>query len=652
MVGWWRQADAGAPLVVVVAAVVPLVGVAATQQKQERGAAHDGDDEPGPVLLGEYLPLGVSTAAAVPPPGTGLWLVMAAGTAKPVPVPRMQSVALPFLPPTTPDLRITLLLYRRPHPRPCRLLLLPNPESPPAKTTDLDWALQHMGLSVAPPNARKAEEEEEEEAPQPSRTTPRWSLLSHNSLVCGHLVRRAQCLAALVCPIDKDKEARLATLLHLGLDMLVGALLGTVLWRRQDEVRAVLTGADLRSFISPQALAADVEWLHHHPGGFKLNVPLTQRLGALVLVVVDLTQAPLSALVSTVGPSLPVQALAAVGLAGGGLTTLLAVAFDVLRLCTLQATLVFAIFARLYHLERSLLSSLWYLFRGKKKNILRHRTDSATEYSTPQLLLGTLLFTILTTLFLTLFVFYAFFAGLHLGVLALQGGVWLAFALWRDLPVYLLLVYACQPARFVASSSMKGLAFHLLNAEEEDGGEDRVVRVTLAASPTTNMEQPPPHTQAAAVGQKTKKKKKTPTAPASAAGARSTSPPTTKESSSSSSSATQRRMPSRLSVLRLEQRRVPLSALFHQYARTSRLFWEACPSPWTTLSMLLSGALMPRQNDQEEEEEKEQAGHGGPRKRRDRLVFLRYRSFAQILTRVAWASSSRQGGEGMNECTE
>lgn len=56
----------------------------------------------------------------------------------------------------------------------------------------------------------------------------------------------------------------------------------------------------------------------------------------------------------------------------------------------------------------SLLGSLWQLFRGRKRNVLRCRVDTCM-YDACQLLLGTLVFTVLSFLTPTISVYYTFF---------------------------------------------------------------------------------------------------------------------------------------------------------------------------------------------------------------------------------------------------
>lgn len=168
------------------------------------------------------------------------------------------------------------------------------------------------------------------------------------------------------------------------------------------------------AYIKMDVLRANLEWLNHHPGGFKLNVPLTRRLGAVALTVLDI-----NALMLEWGIPRLMRHPAMVHLVGTlaltlGWSTVLAALFDLARLATAHLSLLYVTFARLYYLDLSLLSCLWRLFRGKKHNILRQRVDTC-EYRTPQLVLGVLLFAIFSCLFPTVAAFYIFFTIAQVG---------------------------------------------------------------------------------------------------------------------------------------------------------------------------------------------------------------------------------------------
>ncbi|PIO70623.1 hypothetical protein TELCIR_07514 [Teladorsagia circumcincta] len=74
---------------------------------------------------------------------------------------------------------------------------------------------------------------------------------------------------------------------------------------------------------------------------------------------------------------------------------------------------------RLAKVTSSSLNSLWRVFRGKKWNPLRHRTDTV-RLDTRQQFITTLLFTILLFLLPTVVVYFVVFKALRLSVMAFQ----------------------------------------------------------------------------------------------------------------------------------------------------------------------------------------------------------------------------------------
>lgn len=99
-----------------------------------------------------------------------------------------------------------------------------------------------------------------------------------------------------------------------------------------------------------------------------------------------------------------------------GFSFLLCFVIDCFRLLTFHIYCFYSISARIYQRQLEILKSLFQLFRGKKYNILRNRTDNLNNYSTPsqyfevdELLVGTLLFMILMLLLPTIFAFYLMF---------------------------------------------------------------------------------------------------------------------------------------------------------------------------------------------------------------------------------------------------
>jgi hypothetical protein len=263
----------------------------------------------------------------------------------------------------------------------------------------------------------------------------------------GH-VRELEARARVFTPAEFLAEPLLALnclMVHTMVDVALGALLALLIWRHS---RLVIAGLQQwGNFLHIDVLRKEIEWLNNYPGGFKLNVPLTRRLGSMVVMVLEVHEVVVLRYLARTGVQEAVlRAVALAGALGLGATSMLALAFDLVRLMTAHLHLVYAIFARVYYLELSILASLWHLFRGKKYNVLRHRIDTC-EYGTQQLLLGTLLFTIFSCLFPTIAVFHAFFSMVQGAVLAVQGALWLLFIAIRDAPVYPAFVLLTDPDR-------------------------------------------------------------------------------------------------------------------------------------------------------------------------------------------------------------
>lgn len=109
--------------------------------------------------------------------------------------------------------------------------------------------------------------------------------------------------------------------------------------------------------------------------------------------------------VGALRPSLPhlVRFIGFASFAGASMP--LALCSDLISLFTLHIHCFYVASARIYGWQLTIIVSLFHLFRGKKRNVLRNRIDSC-DYELDQLLLGTILFTLLTFLLPTVAVFY------------------------------------------------------------------------------------------------------------------------------------------------------------------------------------------------------------------------------------------------------
>ena len=108
---------------------------------------------------------------------------------------------------------------------------------------------------------------------------------------------------------------------------------------------------------------------------------------------------------------------------------------DLVSLLTLHILSFYIASARIFHWQLTIIISLFHLFRGKKRNVLRNRIDSC-DYDLDQLLLGTILFALLFFLMPTVFVFYLTFASARIAVIGLKAGLEIGLACLNHFPLF------------------------------------------------------------------------------------------------------------------------------------------------------------------------------------------------------------------------
>mmetsp|Transcript_21878 Transcript_21878/g.36128 ORF Transcript_21878/g.36128 Transcript_21878/m.36128 type:complete len:496 (+) Transcript_21878:39-1526(+) len=225
-----------------------------------------------------------------------------------------------------------------------------------------------------------------------------------------------------------DEKARGAARLKHALDFVLG-IVGCALILLHAEMLEQALSVVLDSH---GRLRTATLWLESFPAGFKLNVPLTRNMGHELLLLLEYWDTHiLQTVLGSVGQrTLILQCLALVSLVFG-LTTFLAVLVDVVRFFTLDLAVIHTFFAKVHQFQLYMLSSLWKLFRGKKHNPLRQRTDTM-EYDSMQLLVGMLAFTFVLFLFTTILVYHAFFGTVY--ILVQPVGLWLIYGFIKDFP--------------------------------------------------------------------------------------------------------------------------------------------------------------------------------------------------------------------------
>lgn len=236
------------------------------------------------------------------------------------------------------------------------------------------------------------------------------------------------------------------------IDALAGVLFVFVAWSSADWLAQEISASDYEDLWC-EPLRGGVIFLMNQPGGVKLNPQLSDALGAVFLYLID------SWTVVTAGllPYLP-SLLRVASLAGlMGLTMTLALLSDMVSFFTIHVFYFYTVSARFYAIMLHILSSLWKLFRGKKRNVLRQRIDSYS-YDVDQLLLGTLLFTVIFFLLPTTFVFYLYFGVLRLLVLCLYAALAFLTEGLNHFPLYSLFLSLSDPKSLPSGVSFSALA--------------------------------------------------------------------------------------------------------------------------------------------------------------------------------------------------
>lgn len=127
---------------------------------------------------------------------------------------------------------------------------------------------------------------------------------------------------------------------------------------------------------------------------------------------------------------------------------------DLLSIITIHIYSFYIASARIFNWQLSIIISLFHLFRGKKRNVLRNRIDSC-DYDLDQLLLGTILFTVLFFLLPTVVVFYLAFASARMLIISLKAALdtWLAFL--NHFPLFALMLRVKDPGRLPGMTFLK-----------------------------------------------------------------------------------------------------------------------------------------------------------------------------------------------------
>ncbi|CAO2656133.1 Nn.00g049360.m01.CDS01 [Neocucurbitaria sp. VM-36] len=237
-------------------------------------------------------------------------------------------------------------------------------------------------------------------------------------------------------------------------DVIMGIAVGSYIIENASFVAAQVD--TVFSAWSVEGLRRMISWLMGWPGGLKLNTELADFLGDLFLWVIDYW----AQCIHVLRPYLPILVQFIGVSAFTGATMPISIFSDLVSLLTLHIYSFYIASARIFHWQLTIIISLFHLFRGKKRNILRNRIDSC-DYDLDQLLLGTILFTLQFFLLPTVFVFYLTFAGARIAVIGLKAALEMGLACLNHFPLFALMLRLKDPGRLPG-----GICFELQDANK------------------------------------------------------------------------------------------------------------------------------------------------------------------------------------------
>ncbi|KAI5296647.1 phosphatidylinositol N-acetylglucosaminyltransferase subunit gpi1, partial [Ascosphaera acerosa] len=223
-------------------------------------------------------------------------------------------------------------------------------------------------------------------------------------------------------------------------DVIIGIALGSYIVDNADWVAQQINR--LLSVYTVAGLQRTISWLMGWPAGLKLNNELAVFLGDLFLWVIERWAIGLENL----RPFLKdvMQLMGYCSFAGASMP--IAMLSDLLSMLTLHIYCFYVTSARIFNWQLTTLISLFHLFRGRKRNVLRNRIDYC-DYDLDQLLLGTILFTLLFFLLPTVVVFYVAFASARMILIFCKAALDTLLAFLNHFPLFAVMLRIKDPKR-------------------------------------------------------------------------------------------------------------------------------------------------------------------------------------------------------------
>ncbi|CAI4063874.1 hypothetical protein SUVZ_07G4440 [Saccharomyces uvarum] len=235
-------------------------------------------------------------------------------------------------------------------------------------------------------------------------------------------------------------------------DISFGLILGAIL--TENRVFLVSTSHRLLKFFLYDSLKTITVLLASNPFGIKLNAELANFLSELFLWVIEFSYS--SFVEVLIDPetlsnllTLMIYMMFLVGCSFGVSLTI-----DFFAILSFPIYVFYRISSKLYHCQLNIMGSLFNLFCGKKKNILRNRVDH-NYFQLDQLLLGTLLFIILVFLTPTVMAFYMSYTVLRMLTITIEISLEAIIALINHFPLFALLLRLKDPKRLPGGISIE-----------------------------------------------------------------------------------------------------------------------------------------------------------------------------------------------------
>lgn len=196
--------------------------------------------------------------------------------------------------------------------------------------------------------------------------------------------------------------------------------------------------------------------LANNPLGIKLNGELAKFFSDLFLWVIEISN------ILFIGPLTQIEnfgyflkIVSQLGCVFGG-TFSLSIIVDYFAILTIHIYIFHRISSKIYHWQLVIMKSLFHLFCGKKKNVLRGRIDH-NYFQLDQLLLGTIFFIILVFLIPTILMFYISFTALRMTCINIEILLESVIALLNQFPLFALLLRLKDPKRIPGGIILCGL---------------------------------------------------------------------------------------------------------------------------------------------------------------------------------------------------